>query len=466
MFFSILLVAIIAVIIDFPTYAYDFTLFGKQFKGTVRGPDINFQVPLVGWKFNKELKLREGLDLQGGVQLVYQADMKDIAVADRGEKLQEVVSKIDRRINQLGVTEPLIQSSVMGDIYRVIVEIPGVSDVESAKALLGATAQLEFMELKTSLQPVVTTNDQGEEVTTQQTVGSYVPVGLTGTDFYKAYAQVDTNTTSRTYNQPIVRFEFKPEAAQEFSDLTSRLNTEGGVLAIFLDDTKIFEGRTEHITDGKGQISGITDMAAAKNLTIQLNEGALPVSISIMSEQTISPTLGSESVHKSVIAGLIGICAVAILMIWFYHLLGVIAVGALILYTLFTIALFKLIPITLTLAGIAGYVLSIGMAVDASILIFERFKEEYRSGKTLGTSIDIGFKRAWNSIRDSNISSIITCAILFYFGSGVIRGFAVTLFIGILVSLFTAIIVTRNFLELILGMERFRDPRWYGIKKD
>ncbi len=460
----ILFLTVIAIIIDFPTVNYNINLFGRQIKGTLRGPDIDIRIPLIDKRIRKELKLWEGLDLQGGIQLIYSADMTEIEAGDRVNKLQEIVNKIDRRINQLGVTEPLIQSSVQGDTYRVIVEIPGISDVEQAKQLIGATARLEFREYKQQVLSVESTGSGEEDVVVPQTVATYVPLGLTGDDFYRAEAGIDTNPNSPSYNKPIVKFEFKDEAAQEFSDITERLNNEGGVLGIFLDETNIFEGRTEHITDGKGQISGLGTMTEAKNLAIQLNEGALPVPISVVSEQTVSPTLGSESVHKSVIAGLIGIVAISLFMIIYYHLLGFIAVVALCLYTLFSIAIFKLIPVTLTMGGIAGFILSVGMAVDASILIFERFKEELRAGKTLAASLDIGFRRAWSSIRDSNVSSIITCSILYFLGTGVVRGFALTLIIGILVSMFTAITVTRNFIETMLRFERFKDLRWYGIK--
>jgi len=464
---GIVVLTVLAVLIDFPTYHYDFNLFGKQLQGTLRGPDINIPVPGQETPIQKELKVWQGLDLQGGIQLVYEADMKDIAATDRSAKLEEVVHKIDRRVNQLGVTEPVIRTSVVGDSYRTVVELPGVSDVEQAKSLIGQTAQLVFKELVPEEVPAEILEASGEATDgLPQYVATYVDVGLSGDDFYRASADVDTNQTSRTYNQPIVSFEFKREAAEEFSDLTERLSATGGILAIFLDEELIFEGRTEHITDGRGQISGLGEAQEAKQLAIALNEGALPVPITIISEKIVSPTLGEEAVDKSLIAGIIGVSAVAVLMILYYLLPGVVAVIALLLYSAYLLALFKLIPVTLTLAGIAGFILSIGMAVDANILIFERFKEEMRAGRSLRTAMDIGFNRAWNSIRDSNVSSLITCAILFYFGSGTVRGFALTLALGIFVSMFTAITVTRRLMFWVINSGKFESSSWYGIRKD
>jgi preprotein translocase subunit SecD len=464
---GIVLLTVLAVLIVFPTYRYDFNLFGRQFTGTLRGPDINIKLPWREAPIQKELKVWQGLDLQGGIQLAYEADMSGIDPADRTAKLEEVVHKIDRRVNQLGVTEPVIRTSIAGDVYRTIVELPGVGDVEEAKALIGQTAQLEFKELVPEEIPAEILEAGGDESDgLPQYIATYVEVGLTGDDFYRASADVDINPQSRTYNQPIVTFEFKREAAEEFSDLTERLSATGGVLAIFLDDELIFEGRTEHITDGRGQISGLGDAQEAKQLAIALNEGALPVPISIVSEKIVSPTLGQEAVDKSLIAGIIGIVAVSVLMVAYYLLPGVVAVMALMLYSIYLLALFKLIPVTLTLAGIAGFILSIGMAVDANILIFERFKEEMRAGRSLRTAMDIGFSRAWNSIRDSNVSSLITCAILFYFGSGTVRGFALTLALGIFVSMFTAITITRRLMAWVISSGKFDRVSWYGIRKE
>ncbi len=464
-YLGLALLTVVAILIAFPTVKFNFNLFGKNIKGTIAGPDLNFTVPLTNIKVNKQIKIWEGLDLKGGIRLVYQADMTPIKAADRATKLNEVVAKIENRINKLGVTEPIVQSSISGDNYRVQVEIPGINNVDEAKKLIGTTAQLDFRELQSVPANLQATDANGNPVSATQQM-AYVPVGLTGNDFYRAYADIDRDQNSKDYNKPIVRFEFNDSAVQKFSDLTQRLSTSGGYLAVFLDNQLIFgPATTTHIADGKGQITGMTDANAVKTLSIELNEGALPVQITTVSEEVISPTLGSDSIRKSLIAGVIGMLAVCIMMIWYYHLPGAVAVVALFLYTLFSISIFKLVPVTMTLSGIAAFILSVGMAVDANILIFERFKEELRLGKTLHTALDVGFKRAWTSVRDSNVSSLITCFILYYFGSGTIRGFAFTLALGILISLFTAITVTRNLLDLVLSQKVFHDLSWYGINK-
>jgi preprotein translocase subunit SecD len=449
-----------AIIIDFPTVNYNFTIMGKHIQGRLRGPDIDIELPITHTRIRKEVKVWEGLDLQGGIQLVYEADMSGVDAENKESKIDAVRQTIDKRINRLGVTEPLLQASQIGDIYRLIIELPGISNVEEAKQLIGQTGKLAFKEY-------VASQASTDATLAVSGVPQYIDLGLTGDDVRGARVVRNNNQNDvNNYGKPAVEISFTSDAATKFLDITTDLSTRSGAIAIFLDDDIVsLASVNEPIDGGTAIISGSFTSEQAKNMAIQINEGALAVPIRYVSEKVVSPTLGSESIRKSLIAGVIGIGAVVVLMILYYFLPGFIAVVALGLYTLFSLALFKLIPVTLTMAGVAGFILSIGMAVDASILIFERFKEELRTGKTLGASLDAGFRRAWTSIRDSNISSLLTCTILFIFGTGVIRGFALTLAIGIVVSMFTAIIVTRNFLQMVLTIPVFRDKRWFGIKE-
>lgn len=464
----------VALLIALPTYDYSFSVGGNKFEGSVGGPDINYDglnFELAGYEFSffefdvqKEFKIWQGLDLQGGLQLTYEADMSQVEVDLREEKLDILKETIDRRINALGIAEPNIQTSRSGSSYRIIVEMPGVNDVNRAKELIGQTAVLEFKELRLGSQSQqISVGDDGEIDTGDFNLGpEYVETGLTGEDFKRAEALIDNNPASPYYGQAIISFEFRDEAADRFSQLTERMSNEGTYLTIFLDEQILFQGGTEHIPTGEGIISGLGTLDIAKDVAIQLNEGSLPVSIELVSERSVSPTLGTNSIKKSMVAGIIGLAAVAIFMVMYYETLGVLAVFALLLYVIFSIAIFKLIPITMTLAGIAGFILSIGMAVDANILIFERFREELRNGKSLKAATEVGFNRAWSSIRDSNVASLITCTILFVLGSGIVRGFALTLGIGILLSMFTAIYITRNFMEYLISLKAFEDVDLYA----
>jgi preprotein translocase subunit SecD len=387
------------------------------------GPNIK-----IGSYF-KELKIHEGLDLQGGTHLVYEMDTSKIADKDKPQATQSVIDVIDRRINTLGVSEPVIQSVKIGSAQGVIVELPGIKDVNQATSLIGQTAQLGFWEQLTSV--------NGQQP-------SWVPTELTGADLKKA--EVAYNSTTR---DPEVSIEFNENGQKLFSEITKR-NLQKPV-AIVLDNEMISAPTVQSvITDGKAIISGKFSLQEAKDLTKLLNAGALPVPIKIIEQRNVEASLGSDSVKQSLVAGIIGLFLVALFMMLNYRFKGFIAVIALGIYSLIVLALFKLIPITLTLAGIAGFILSIGMAVDANILIFERMKEELTNGRSMLSAIDEGFKRAWSSIRDSNISSLITCAILYFTTTGIVRGFAVTLAIGILVSMFTAITVSKNLLIILM----------------
>ncbi|PIU43256.1 MAG: protein translocase subunit SecD [Candidatus Nealsonbacteria bacterium CG07_land_8_20_14_0_80_40_10] len=382
------------------------------------GPNIK-----IGSYF-KEIKIHEGLDLQGGTRLVYQLDISKIGEKSPSAAQQGVVDVIEKRINFLGVSEPVIQPARLGSAYVVIVELPGVSDINRAKDLIGKTAQLKFMEV-------------GPDNSLSET-------GLTGANLKNSDVQFDQKT-----GEPQVGLEFDNEGAKLFEQLTQK-NLQKP-LAIQLDEQIISAPTVQSvITEGKAVITGNFTIKDAKDLSKLLNAGALPVPVNIVEQKNVTASLGTNSVQQSLLGGLLGVLLVALFMILYYRFFGFLAVSALIIYSLVVISLLKLIPVTMTLSGIAGFILSIGMAVDANILIFERTKEETRAGKSIDVAAEEGFRRAWPSIRDSNMSSLITCVILYYGTTGLVRGFAVTLALGILVSMFTAIIVTRTFLRLSL----------------
>lgn len=394
--------------------------------------------------FINRFPVKLGLDLEGGTELVLRTKMESIALADRDVALDSARQVIERRVNLYGVSESVVRSSKLGDERRILVELPGVKDTQAAVSLVGKTAQLQFRELLATASAEATTS-------ATITLNNTQPTGLTGIDLKKA--QVTFGSAQKGGSGPQVAIEFTTEGAEKFAAVTKR--NIGKPLAIFLDEQPI-EAPTvqQEIIGGSAVITGSFTPEQAKNLSIQLNAGALPVSIEILQQRLIGATLGAASIQKSLIAGVIGITLVMIYMVAFYGLYGVIADVALILYTLLVLAVFRtglfvMPPITLTLAGIAGFVLSIGMAVDANILTFERMKEEFRSGKSGKMALEAGFNRAWTSIRDSNVSSMITAVILLVFGTSVVKGFAVTLLIGVLVSMFSAVILTRTLLRLL-----------------
>src|SRR3989344_4679037 len=377
--------------------------------------------------------LKLGLDLQGGSQLVLETQMDKIEAANKDNALESAKQVIEKRVNLYGVSEAVVQTSKGGDSRRILVELPGLKDASSAAELVGKTAQLEFKELPAS--------PSGEIAST----------GLTGADLKKASV---TFGDASTQSGPQVAIEFTPEGASKFAEITKR--NVGKPVAIFLDDQLVSAPTVQQeIIGGNAVITGQFTTEEAKNLSIQLNAGALPVPIKILEQRSIGPTLGQESINKSFIAGGIGLVIIALYMIFSYGILGLIADLALMIYALFVFAIFKtglfiLPPFTLTLAGIAGFILSIGMAVDANILIFERMKEEVRWGKSKKIALELGFNRAWSSIWASNVSSLMTAAILYGFGTSIVKGFAITLAIGVLVSMFTAIVISRTFLRMIV----------------
>jgi preprotein translocase subunit SecD len=424
---------------------------------TKQSVPVHYQYPGIPFITNlRDLSFRLGLDLQGGSSITFKANMNDIPQSQRDDALSSAQAVIEKRINYYGVSEPVVQTEKVNNDYRILVEIPGVSDVNQAVALVGKTAKLTFWE-GSGVNPHLTASESAY-LATESAMLDYKagrPIGVTsavgpnpkkttlsGSDLKQAAVTFDTST-----GKPQVQLTFTADGARKFADITTK--NVGKIVAIALDQ-QVIEAPTvqQPIVGGNAVITGNFTTQQANDLAIQLNAGALPVSLTVLQQQAIGATLGQTSLQASLIAGILGFIVIIIFMILLYGRLGVIASVALTIYSLIVLSLFRLIPVTLTLAGIAGFILSVGIAVDANILIFERMKEELRRGRTLTTAIDLGFSRAWPSIRDSNVSSLITSAILFYFGTSIIRGFAVTLALGILVSMFSAIFVTRTFLQV------------------
>ncbi len=439
----------------------------------------------------REVPIRLGLDLRGGLQAVLQADM-DCAQVNPSD-LQVTRQILERRANALGVSEITMQ--IAGNC-RIVAEFPGVENPEQIVAALQQTGRLEFVDMGTTPVPegTIIKTDYGRESATPADQTGETPAVTPTAEATPTSTPAETSPTpeptaeEKIYHtvltgaalEParilvrqdqvgkfVIEFALKPDAKDLFAEYTS--THIGQVLAIVLDGRVISTPVIQSaITDGAGVITGNFTEESANALAIQLRYGALPIPVKIVQTQTIGPTLGEESVRKSVLAGVIGIVTVILFMALYYRLPGILADLALLGYAAISLMLFKLIPVVLTLPGIAGFILSIGMAVDANVLIFERLKEELRAGRGLRQAIDLGWSRAWPSIRDSNISTLITCAILFTFGStfgaSIVKGFSVTLALGVLVSLFTAIIVTRTFLHLVLDNIKLAEhPRWFGL---
>jgi len=388
-----------------------------------------------------------GLDLAGGTELVYTADVSKIQASEVSDSMTALRDTIERRVNIFGVSEPMVETETAGIFgsastqNRLIVELPGVTDIDAAKAAIGATPVLEFYLIKTKDYTAITAKNLNATDTETAIEKIRIPTGITGSMLSKAALAFDPTTGA-----PIVSLQFNSTGAQKFADLTK--NNIGDIAAIYLDGQPLeLPTIREAITNGQAQITGGFTLDQAKDLVRNLNYGALPVPITVLSEQTIGPTLGQATVNAGILSGIIAFIVIAAFLIIWYRLPGFLAVVALAAYTCLNLALYKIIPVTLTAAGIAGFILSIGMAVDANILIFERMKEELRKGRGIMDAVHEGFSRAWPSIRDSNTSSIITGVILYYFSStSVIKGFALVFIIGVLVSMFTAITASRFFL--------------------
>ena len=377
------------------------------------------------------LSIRQGLDLQGGTHVVLEAEDTPTAQVN-DDAMERVIRIMEKRVNELGLAEPIVQRQ---GARRIIVELPGVKDPDKAIAVIGKTAMLEFQD------------EDGNTV-------------LTGTDLKEAHEQTDQQ------GQNLVGLEFTDEGGKKFAELT--MNNVGRRIAILLDGEVLTAPNVkEAITGGKAVITGQRNktLEEAHNLAILLRSGSLPVKVNIIETRTVGPSLGQDSKDKSVFAFAIGLGAVILFMAGFYRLSGIIADISLMAYVILLLAILKLLDATLTLPGVAGIILSIGMAVDANVLIFEHFKEEFLSGKSLRLSMDAGFKRAFTTIFDSNITTIIASIVLFCFGTGSIRGFAITLGLGVVLSMFTAITLTQYMVKNMIAANVFTNPKIYGINE-
>jgi len=408
--------------------------------------------------------LRLGLDLKGGSQLLYEADLskKSSSITDE-EAMSAVISKIQRRVNEYGVAEPVIQKE---GTNRILVQLPGIKDINRAINLIGETGMLYFAEPELDETGKPKFDEDGNPVFKDEPAKAINKDGnmeeLTGKYLKRAWQDLGA------YNEPLVRFEWDSEGARLFEQITERnLHKQ---LAIFVDDKVISAPVVQAVISDSGQITGSFTLDEAADLVTQLNSGALDVPLALIDQRDVDATLGADSVKKSILAAEIGLILLLLFMFLYYRLPGVVACVSLGIYGIVLLAIFKLFHanLTLTLPGIAAAILSLGMAVDANILIFERLKEELRTGRTLGAAVEAGFNRAWPAIRDSNTTTFIACIILFWlggtFGAFMVRGFALTLFIGVALSMFTAIVVTRTFLRFIVSIGLVVNPAVYGVK--
>ena len=405
----------------------------RTWRNTITGPAADELMKL--FRFN--------IPQRWSIAHLYQAilngesHVKDIA---RITTLSGYIHELLTGVNAMGVGETIVQRV---GTKRLLVEIPNITDTAKAKEFIGQTAELEFK------RPVIVNG-----------ITTWESTGLTGKDLKKSLV----GSTPAT-GEWMVQLEFNLEGAKKFSDLTKELT--GKQMAIFFNgELQTAPNVNEQISGGHAQITGNYEYVEAKKMVDLLNAGALPVGAEIIQEESVGPTLGADSINKSKIAGLVGISAVMIFMILYYRVAGLISCFALAIYTCINFAIFKLVPVTLTLTGIAGFILSIGMAIDANILIFERTKEELKAGRSLFTAINSGFDRAFTSIFDSNVSTIMTCLILYYFGASIVKGFALTLIIGVCLSMFSAITVTKNFMHLVFGSKELKYPELFGLKKE
>ncbi|HEX7363891.1 MAG TPA: protein translocase subunit SecD [Dehalococcoidia bacterium] len=416
-----------------------------------------------GWDDRNDFKL--GLDLKGGSHLVYNIDLskKDPSQSD-ADVIAGVKQKIERRVNAYGVTEPIVQTITNESGSFVLIQLPGVTDVDQAINLIGQTAELDFRELVVDASGNPVLDAEGKE---QWTIAK-----AKGTDdqerelsgkYLKPNAQV---VLEPQMNKPEVAFEWNSEGATLFEQITQR-NLQKP-LGIFLDDNLISAPTVQAVIKEKGVITGLS-LDNARTLAIQLNSGSLDVPLSVVERRDIGATLGEDSLKKSLQAGIIGAAMVIIFMIAYYRFSGFMACLALIVYVALTLAVFKLIPIVLTLPGIAGFLVSVGMGVDGNVLVAERLKEELRRGRTLGAAIEEGFKQSWSAILDANVTVFIACIVLYWlgntFGNFLVLGFATTLFIGTLLSMFTQVVVTRTFLRTVVGAGLAKSPAAYGVAK-
>lgn len=396
-------------------------------------PSFQINLSLGNFFFERRGDLTLGLDLAGGSHLVFEAATSSLSRDKKEAALLGLKEVIERRVNLFGVSEPTVALSQFEGRDRVIVEIPGISNSKEAVDLVGKTAQLSFAQAP---------DEEGKEL---------IPTNLTGADLTSAKVAFDQNT-----GKPAVSIEFTKEGADKFSEITEK--NVGKRLAILLDGNVISAPVVnEKISGGNALITGQFTLDEARRLSVQLSAGALPLSVSLVEERTVGATLGKEAIEKSIKGGLVGIAGVALFMILTYGRLGAVSSFSLFVFAVLSLAIYKLVPIVITLPGIAGFLLSVGMAVDSNILIFERFKEE-RVNRAIADALEVSFGRAWDAIRDANIATLLTAFILanpfdwqFLNTSGPVRGFALTLALGVLISLFTGIVVSRNLLRVFIG---------------
>jgi len=446
--------------------------------------NTSLNIPLGDNSIQRDISIRQGLDLQGGLQVLLEADLPADQPLEQSA-METAKDIIANRVNGLGVSEPVVQ--LAGD-RRIVVELPGLGNVDQALSLIKQTGLLEFVDTGSTPIP------EGTVIQTDYVSGATSTNSLTATTGAATTAATDTAAatpsaapTGPVYhtlmtgtalvsanpgrqeitNEIVIQFELTPEGATTFAQHTAA--NRGKFLTIVLDKTVISSPQIEDtIPDGKGIIRGNFTAESANTLALQLRYGSLPIPLKVAESRIIGPTLGQDSLNKSLVAGLIGLGAVMIFMALYYRLPGLVANISILGYAAIALAIFKLIPVTLTLAGVAGFMLSTGSALDANILIFERLKEELRSGRNLGQALELAWRRAWSSIRDSNIATLIICAILLWFastfGATIVRGFAVTLMIGIGISLFTALVITRLLLNVVLHFFKPADPgKWFGV---
>lgn len=386
--------------------------------------------------WDKDFDVRRGLDLAGGARLTYRADTKNMSEADANAAMKSLALNIERRVNAFGVAEPIIQTSKSNGEDRLIVELPGVTDIEEAINLIGKTAELDFRTM-------------GES--------DYVPTGLTGKDLKRAEVTFDD------LGKPQVAIEFQGEGVEKFAEITGA-NIQKP-LATFLDGELIQVATVnEKIVGGKAVISGNFDLKEAQNIAIQLNAGALPLSVELIEQREVGATLGQESINRSLFAGMVGIVIVSLFMIIYYRFQGLLSTFGLGLYLLFMVALIKVFGITMTMGGIAGLILTIGMTMETDVLVFERIREELRRGKSFESAVRLGFNNAWPSIKDSNAVSAIIAGML-YIAGGTIRGFAVVMVIGILIGLLTTFVGTKTFMQIAIRYKWIRRNWLFAVEK-
>ena len=407
--------------------------------------------------------IKLGLDLQGGTQVTLQAQPTEEVPEIIPEVMQGLETVIQQRIDGLGVSEPLVQISSTDQLF---VQLPGVEDPDRAIEILGDTAQLDFRRQRIATE--LPLDERGEPIVGENPDEIFDRVGLTGDLLRRAVPQAPLQG-SQSWQ---VVIEFEPEGAERFADLTQELAGTGRSLGIFLDQTLISapvvgpEFATTGIRGGQAVITGNFTVDEATDLAIKLQAGSLPVPIEVIENRTVGATLGAESIQRSLFAGIGGLVLVFAYMVAYYKLPGLIADFALLIYAVLTFAAFQVLGVTLTLPGLAGFILSIGMAVDANVLIFERVREELRAGKSLYKSVSEGFNRAFSSILDSNVTTLLVCGVLFWMGQGLIKGFAVTLGIGIIVSFFTALTCTRTLLLMAMSVSSLRQINLYGVRSE